>query len=152
MSITAKRLSKSGARGKQMDAIIREQLQIIDDKMLRAERTWGRNVVTHDLPTNLAMPGLDKRDAQRIVYSAIIRSLTKRGFEIRLLLEESKSSLYAVWVTDLDTEEIQAMNQLLKGARITRDELPKFLGEAQQVSQATPDKKIGNAGNSPGFA
>src|SRR5579863_3814221 len=104
MSVTAKKLSKSGARGKEMDAIIREQLQIIDDRLTRAERTWGRNVVSHDLPTNLAMPGLDKRDAQRIVYCAIVRSLTARGFEVRLLLEEDRSAVYMAWVTDLDLE------------------------------------------------
>lgn len=121
-----------------MDAVVREQLQIIDDRLMRAERTWGRNVVVHDLPTNLAMPGLDKRDAQRIVYTAIIRSLTKRGFEIRLLLEENQSSLYVVWVTDLDTEEIQAMNQLVKSVRITRDKLPEFMGDAHLASGRAP--------------
>lgn len=113
-----------------MDAIIREQLQIIDDRLTRAERTWGRNVVSHDLPTNLAMPGLDKRDAQRIVYCAIVRSLTGRGFEVRLLLEEERSAIYIAWVTDLDLEEIQAMNHLIKTVRIAREKLPEFTGEA----------------------
>ena len=37
MSVTAKQLSKSGARGKDLDAIVREQLQIVDDKLLRAD-------------------------------------------------------------------------------------------------------------------
>ena len=64
MSVSAKQLSKSGARGKDLDAVVREHLQIIDDKLLKADRTWGRNVVTHDLPIVLALPGLDKKDAQ----------------------------------------------------------------------------------------
>lgn len=128
MSVTAKQLSKSGARGKELDAIVREQLQVIDDRLLRAERTWGRNVVEHELPTNLAMPGLLKPDGQRIVYSAIVRSLTKRGFEVALLLEEARSALFIVWVTDLDTREIQAMNQLIRTARISREKLPAFVG------------------------
>lgn len=141
MSITAKKLSKSGARGKEMDAIIREQLQIIDDRLIRAERTWGRNVVSQDLPTNLAMPGLDKRDAQRIVYCAIVRSLTGRGFEVKLLLEEDRSAIYIAWVTDLDLEEIQAMNHLIKTVRITREKLPEFTGEAAAKHSAQQGKK-----------
>jgi hypothetical protein len=153
MSVTAKKLSKSGARGKEMDAIIREQLQIIDDRLTRAERTWGRNVVSHDLPTNLAMPGLDKRDAQRIVYCAIVRSLTARGFEVRLLLEEDRSAVYMAWVTDLDLEEIQAMNHLIKATRITRDKLSEFTGEVAAGGRPTQrDKKTeanGVAGRAP---
>ena len=145
MSVTAKQLSKSGARGKEMDSIIREQLHIIDDRLLHAERTWGRNVVNHDLPTNLALPGLNKQDAQRIVYSAIVRSLTKRGFEVALLLEETKSAIYIIWVTDLDTDEIQAMNQLIRNVRITRDKLPGFLANAKLVAADRRGRKTEEA-------
>lgn len=144
MSVTAKRLSKSGARGKELDAIVREQLQILDDKLIHHSRSWGKNVVSHDLPVNLAMPGLDKRDAQRIVYSAIIRSLVKREFEVRLLLEESCTTIYIAWVTDLDTEEIQAMNQQIRKVRITRELLPGFLADARVSGHERtpgPDKK-----------
>lgn len=134
MSVTAKRLSKSGARGKEIDGLIREQLHIVDDKLVRAERTWGKNIVSYNLPTNLALPGLEKRDAQRIVYTAVVRSLKKRGFDVRLLLEEHVSTLYISWVTDLDTEEVQAMNQLLRTVRITRDKLSDFLGKNERSS------------------
>ena len=126
MSVTAKQLSKSGARGKDLDAIVREQLQIIDDKLLRADRTWGRNVVAHELPTLVALPGLDKQNAQRIVYSAVIRSIDKRGFETRLLLEDEKTTLYIAWVTDLEAGEVAAMNDLIRERRIQKAELPGF--------------------------
>jgi hypothetical protein len=127
MSVTAKQLSKSGARGKDLDAVVREHLQIIDDKLLRADRTWGRNVVTHDLPTVLTLPGLDKKDAQRIVYSTILRSLDRRGFETRILLEANATTVYIAWMTDLDIEEVEAMNALVRAKRIERDSLKTFV-------------------------
>lgn len=127
MSVTAKQLSKSGARGKDLDAVVREHLQIIDDKLLKADRTWGRNVITHDLPTMLALPGLDKKDAQRIVYSTILRSLENRGFETRIVLEPDYTKIFIVWMTDLNSEEIEAMNTLIRTKRIQLELVETFV-------------------------
>jgi hypothetical protein len=127
MAVSAKQLSKSGARGKDLDALVREHLQIIDDKLLHADRTWGRNVVTYDLPVSLTLPGLEKKDGQRIVYSAILRSLQKRGFEARILLIPDRTTIFIAWMTDLDVTEVEAMNALIRAARITEAEVPKFI-------------------------
>ena len=140
MAVTAKQLSKSGARGKDLDAIVREHLQIIDDKLLRADRTWGRNVVTHDLPTMLTLPGLDKKTAQRILYSTILRSLERRGFETRILLDPDVTTIYIVWTTDLDTEEMNAMNVLIRTKRIQHSDLGEF------IHHITPRKPITSTG------
>ena len=127
MAVTAKQLSKSGARGRELDLIVREHLQIIDDRLLHSERTWGRNTLIYDLPVIFALPGLDKRDAQRIVYSAIIRSLDRRGFETRILLEPDRTALCVAWMTDLDTEEVEAMSALIRAKRVSGPELEPFL-------------------------
>ena len=139
MSVTAKKLSKSGARGKDLDAVVREHLQIIDDKLLKADRTWGRNVVTHNLPTMLTLPGLDKKDAQRIVYSTILRSLDRRGFETRILLEPDYTTVYIAWMTDLDIEEVEAMNALIRVKRVQREAIGSFIqrGAAPAPRSAT---------------
>lgn len=155
MSVTAKHLSKSGARGKDLDAVVREHLQIIDDKLLKADRTWGRNVVTHDLPTILALPGLDKKDAQRIVYSTILRSLDRRGFETRILLEADYTTVYIAWMTDLNFEEVEAMNILIRAKRVQRDALETFVTRgpvrhaAPQEGQLGTDTRAVPAGMSP---
>jgi hypothetical protein len=129
MSVTAKQLSKSGARGKELDTFIREQVQIIDDRLQRADRMWGRNVVSVNLPVTFSLPGLEKRDAQRIVYSAIIRSLDSRGFETKILLEEDETILYVAWMTDLDVAEVAAMTALIKAKRLARPEVDAFVSK-----------------------
>ena len=127
MAVTAKRLSQSGARGRELEAIVREHLQIIDDKLLRAERAWGRNTLIHDLPVTFALPGLDKRDAQRIVYSSILRSLDKRGFETRILLEDDRTAVVVAWMTDLDSQEVEAMSALIRAKRVSSVGLSPFI-------------------------
>jgi hypothetical protein len=122
MSVTASQLSKSGARGKDLDAAVREHLQMIDDRLQRADRTWGRNVVVYDLPMSLSLPGLNKSDAQRILYSMLIRSLDRRGFETKLFLTTERCALFIAWMTDLDVDELAAMNALIRAKRISSDE------------------------------
>jgi len=127
MAVTAKRLSQSGARGRELEAIVREHLQIIDDKLLHAERTWGRNTLVYDIPVTFALPGLDKRDAQRIIYSAILRSLDKRGFETRILLEDDRTAVCIAWMTDLDSREVEAMSALIRAKRVSSAGLEPFI-------------------------
>ncbi len=128
MSVTAKQLSKSSAQGKEIDIVIREQLQIIDDKLLRAPRSWGRNVVTHDLPTTLVgIQGLDKKDAQRVVYSAVLRSLDGRGFDTAIVLGAECTRLYIAWATRLSLDEVEAMNTLIRSRRLEPGAVEEFL-------------------------
>jgi hypothetical protein len=134
MSVTASSLSKSGARGKDLSGVIRNQLDIIYDKCKRHERTWGKNVVSHDLPCNFVMPGLAKKDAQRIVYSAIIRDLKEKEFEVALVLSDlpEKATIYVSWVTDLKVDEIEAMNKIIRAHLMPKggQKLQNFLAPA----------------------
>ena len=154
MSVTAKQLSKSGAKGKDLDAVVREQLLIIDDRLQRADRTWGRNIVALDLPTNFTFPGLEKKDAQRIIYTAIVRSLQDRGFGVRLLLDPDRTKIFLEWVTDLNSEEVEAMNRLIRTVRISADELEAFLARdsppAERPHPAMPGGSRGPPGNPHG--
>jgi hypothetical protein len=126
MSVTAKQLSKSGARGKDVDSIIREQLQIIDDKLLHADRAWGRNIVAIELPSSFNILGLARQDGQRLVYSTLLRSLLNREFEVRLQMDKARTTLFVAWDADLDQEELDAMNKLIREHRIQAEELAGF--------------------------
>ncbi len=123
MSVTVKQLRQSGAKGRYLNASVHELLLYIDEKLLCANREWGRNVVPVELPTIYGFPGLEKRDAQRIIYTAIIRSLKERGFGVKLLLESDKTVLYIQWDIELAANEVTAMNQLIQQVRIAPEEI-----------------------------
>ncbi len=150
MSITAAQLGKTGARGKELELIVREHLAIIDDRLLKADRTWGRNVVPYELPLSFPIPGLDKKSAQRIIYTAILRSLDERLFEVRILLENDKTTLYIAWMTDLDVAEVEAMNALIRARRIVPDEVKIFVEQgAIEAPRAASGVQTGRAQPAP---
>lgn len=139
MSVTAKQLNKARVKGTELDAIVREHLQIIDTRLLEHARTWGLNIVVYDLPVNFSLPGLDKKDCQRIIYSSIIRSLSERGFDVRISLDSERTALYIRWVTSLEQKEVTAMTKLIRDHRIDHSELEAWL--AGPAEGPGPEKK-----------
>lgn len=117
MAVTAQQMARA-ARGRVLDAVVHDQLVVIDDRLLRADRAWGSNCLAHELPTVFAtIPGLAKKDIQRVVYSAVIRSLQDRGFSVRLRLESDKTTIFLEWQAGFASEDVRAMNRLIEDAR-----------------------------------
>lgn len=117
MSITVSQLNKNAMKFKDLDSIIKEQLLLIDNKLLKKDKSWGTNVITHELP--ILFPGLDKKNAQRVVYSNIIMSLDRRGFTVKILLEDTRTVLYIEWETNFSDSDINKMNSLINQKRIS---------------------------------
>ena len=128
MSITVKQLNKSSLKNKEIDIMIKEQLQIIDDKILRAERGIGKNFISHHLPTTIVnISGYEKMDAQRIIYSSIICSLEQRGFISKILIDSEMTILYIEWITEFKPKTLEIMNNILKDRRVTSEEMSKMV-------------------------
>ena len=119
MSITAESMGKAGSRGRELNTIVKEHLQIIDDRLLRAERTWGKNILRYELPVNVIMPGLDKSSAQRLLYCAIMQSLEERRFTTKIEIKPDRSTLYIIWSSSITSASEDAMTTFLK-KRIVR--------------------------------
>ena len=126
--ITVSRLSKSILKAKELENIIKEHLFIIDDKILKSNRTWGKNVITHELPITFNILGNDnKMDLQRLVYSAILKNLEKRGFTTKILLDSNKTVLYIIWICEYTPEELSSMDEIIKKNRISPDAVEAFI-------------------------
>lgn len=123
MSVTVKQMNELCLRNKDLDTIIKEQLQMIDDKLLHSDRSIGNNCITHGLPTTMpSVVGIERQDAQRIVYSSIICSLEKRGFIVKLSLNESSSLLYVSWKSEMDKHSVDTMNSIIRGNLVSKEE------------------------------
>jgi hypothetical protein len=127
--LTASKLSKLSVKVKELDTIIKEHLFIIDDKMLKSDKTWGRNVISHELPTVFIMSSIDRKDAQRLIYSAILKNLEKRGFEARILLEDNKTVLYIAWIGEHSKEDFDEMNNTIIQHRIAPNQIEHFVNK-----------------------
>lgn len=128
MSVTVKQINELSLRNKDLDTIIKEQLQILDDKILHSDRAIGNNFVIHSLPTTMPnVIGIDRQDAQRIVYSSIICSLEKRGFSAKMVLNSLSTTLYISWKSELDNQSVETMNSIIRNNLISTDELNKLV-------------------------
>jgi hypothetical protein len=125
--ITVTKLSKSLLKAKELDNVIKEQLFIIDDKLLKSNKTWGRNVITHDLPTTFTLIGADRRDIQRLIYSSILKHLEKRGFETKLLLNQDVAILYIAWDCEYKQEDLDNMDSIIKQNMIHPNNIDDFI-------------------------
>ncbi len=127
MSLTDVQLSKSGSWRGAVASAVRDQLRIIDEKCRTSDRVWGRNIVTYQLPTTFMFPGLTKENAQRLVYASLLKALSERFNEVKIVLDDRGSTLYLAYNVDFTDEEVTAMNLLIKECRIDRKDVAAFI-------------------------
>lgn len=138
MSLKVGQLQQSTGIGARMESILRETLNLVDTRIREADRYFGRNVVSIEIDTSFAIPGLAKKDQQRYVYSRIISSLKERGFEVRITLEDGKTVLYVAFTIDFSEEELKAMNQLIRSTRLdTAAEVDEFCRRGERDAPVT---------------
>lgn len=132
----ADQLRKTGATGPILQAIIRETLSMIDTKLTNAERGWGRNVVPVELNTSFPIPGLDKSNQQRLIYSSIVSNLKSRGFDVGLALEADRTTVYVAWETDLDPKQLAIMNSVILASKLNGPEQIEAFCTGRQPARA----------------
>ena len=135
MSLTADKLTRSTSSGRNLTAIVNEQIAIINEKIIKHDKSWGRNVIIHDLPTNISLPGITKQEAQLLLYSSIIRNLLNRKFDVKIRLEDQFTSIYVAWTIEFHQSELETMRDLIKSSMIKPEDVNKFLNGTLPRSQ-----------------
>ena len=113
MALQAKTLCAAGASAHLIRDLVRDQRVVIDAKLSSAPKKWGRNVVAHDLPMTFSIPGLERKDAQRLVYSALVLDLDERGFSTMICPTDTHATLYIAFEVNFGVGEVSAMDTLL---------------------------------------
>jgi len=111
MALTAEQ-AKAKMRLSELEAEVRAQLQRIDQTIAGACGAWGSLSVSYALPLLRHMPGVSQEDAQRYVYSHVVKSLVDRGYGVLL----AANKLTVQFESGASNREIQAMDALLKKA------------------------------------
>jgi len=126
--LTVSQLTRSTLKSKEVENMIKEQLFIIDEKLLKTKKSWGRNVITHELPTMFTHISTgDRIDIQRFMYSTILKNLEKRGFDTKISLNSDTTILYIAWVCEYSKEEMENMDIIIKKNIISSDNINSFI-------------------------
>jgi hypothetical protein len=134
MSVSVKQLNRRAVNQRQIDSIVREQLTLVYAAIGKVPTRWGTNTVAFDLPQNLAFSGLEKKDAQCVVYYGIVKQLTKDGYEVKIRSSERKTTLVLEWTTGIPQERLDEMTQYL--AQFTLSDGPTL--KAPEDRSGTP--------------
>ena len=94
----------------------------IDRRLGNHPISYGRNCLTHELPVTFPDSTLDRADAQRFLYSAIVAAYTERGFDPRLSLGRQKTILYLFWDVAISKELKADADRILHSARVDPEE------------------------------
>ena len=112
--ITVQQISRSVLQGSVLNDIIREQLIIIDKKILGLAKQIGENKLTYDLPITFNTAPTNTTDTKIMVYYHIIKNLESRGYTINLDLDNSRARIHIEWIIGLDRSSIENMEQYLQ--------------------------------------
>jgi hypothetical protein len=126
--ISAKKVSRLGYKPSLIKAVVRAQVDILNAKIQRSEKKWGKNMIAHVLPEVFDIPGLSKENAQKLIYSQIIIKCKDAGYKVRLSLnavpkfadtdekKKPRNMLFVIWVSELSDDELTTMNQIIEDA------------------------------------
>ena len=123
MSLKAEALKKNEAQKKAISREITQILRSMDDELKIAHES-GKYKAQIKVPINFGIPFMTNTNAQRLIYSEILKSLIRRGFHPSIEIGKSFTVFWISWLSDEEKSEIKMQNELLaKYAKksITRD-------------------------------
>ena len=136
MALRADQLKQTAISTSALESIVREQLRMIDTKIQNSDKTFGRNVVRVELETSFSIPGLAKSEQQRYVYSKLLQSIAERGFEVKIVLDQTYTCLYIAYTLEFDQAQLDAMNTIIRNGSLRPEQVDAFCkrdaAEAQQ--------------------
>ena len=93
----------------------------IDRRLGTHPIAYGRNCLTHELPVTFPDSTLDRADAQRFLYSAVVAAYTERGFDCRLVIGRQKTILHLYWDVAISKELKADADRILRASRVDAD-------------------------------
>lgn len=112
--LTAKQVSKSVLQGTILNDIVKEQLIIIDRKILNSPKPIGLNSVIYDLPITFMSTPSNVTDTKIMVYYHILKNLEDRGYTVKLNVTNTKAILTIEWTIGLENSHIRDMENYLQ--------------------------------------
>ena len=111
---TVSQINRAVMQGTVINDIVREQLLVVDKKILNSNKSIGENTIYYDLPVAFPNITTDRNDARILVYYNVLQSLEKRGFNVNIKLSESQARLTIKWTIGVTPESMGEMEHYLE--------------------------------------
>jgi hypothetical protein len=113
MSLTPKKLGRGAAGRAAAEQLIKDTLRVIDSSLAESPRRWGDNELVFELPSTIAIDGLERADAQLVVYAGVIASLRDRGFAVSMSLGSEHTFITIRWSITYSSAELAEMRRVI---------------------------------------
>jgi hypothetical protein len=113
MSITSDQLKNSDTKKRH---VIKETKAILGriDEEIKIAHEYGLHFISYMAPISFNIPFMSNKDAQRCIYSSLIKSLINRGFETQIEIKTDASIIEIKWLSAEEILEVKEQMDLLK--------------------------------------
>ncbi len=111
---TVASLQKKIQQGSLLQDYIEGQVTGFDHIINSHATRYGRNMIQLSLPTAPDIAGLERSDAQRVLYAHLIGIYCRRGFDARLKMDEVRATLLLFFDVVIEASVDASMSRLLQ--------------------------------------
>ena len=108
----ANTLRTNQTKKREIDKQVKDILSHYDDE-IKVAHERGIHEVNLAAPITFGIPYMSNKDAQRIIYYMIIKSLKERGFNVYIDIQEQATSFEITWITNEERHDITLQTNLI---------------------------------------
>ena len=110
--VDAEILKRSSEQKELLKKTINEILRSLMDDINTAKKSYRTNVKT-TFPITFSIPGLSNKDAQRIVWSSLIKEINEKNYRIKIKPSKDKCVVQITWISSEEETIIRDQMNLI---------------------------------------
>lgn len=110
--IDAEILKKSSEQRTLLRKSTTDILRSLMDDIMKAKQSYKNSTITR-LPITFQVPGLSNKDAQRIIWSNIIKELNKKNYRVKINPAKDSCLIQIIWVSKEEESIIREQLDLI---------------------------------------
>ena len=95
-----------------IDSNIRVILRAFHSEIIEAGKNGATSVIV-SVPTNFSIVNMNNKTAQTIIYHRLIEVLEKKGFNVRISLDDAVVTYCIRWDIKSDVKDLQHMREVI---------------------------------------
>jgi len=131
---SAEIIRKRTINSPEIQEMVSNILKDIEEKI--SEVSSERSYLTFEMPKDIFIQGLAKKNSQRIVFYKVIQAIDAAGFDLTIYMKP-KVVFHIAWITDMDETEAKKIDRFI--AEHTKE--VKEQKEAEQVKHTKKREK-----------